>query len=341
MKVLLQLLFLLFVSVMMVTCEQETYPHIRVTQTESIFDPELHFGSVNSQKTFGISNRGSGTLSWSISENLNWLVTDKTEGNSIDDTTIVTVTVNRDGLEAGVYKGNIEITGGIVDVILKVTMVVAITGTFTDSRDNHEYNWVQIGDQIWMSENLAWLPKVFPPSEGSFTEPYYYVHSYEGTNVAEAKAMENYKIHGVLYNLPAALVACPDGWHLPSNDDWDKLVKYVNNGFGPYTREAFRWTDNEGEHLSDSYKGAGKHLATFYNGTNDFGFSGVPSSYRHNKYDFGHLGSSGYWWSTTEFFHKNKTWGARLAILPYSSKVSFIMYDTYEDYGISIRCIKD
>jgi hypothetical protein len=34
------------------------------------------------------------------------------------------------------------------------------SGTFIDSRDNHEYKWVRLGDQIWMAENLAYLPRV-------------------------------------------------------------------------------------------------------------------------------------------------------------------------------------
>ena len=72
-----------------------------------------------------------------------------------------------------------------------------ITGTFIDSRDNTEYSWVQIGEQIWMAENLKYLPSVVGPSTGSNTDAYYYVYGYADTDVDEAKATENYATYGV------------------------------------------------------------------------------------------------------------------------------------------------
>jgi uncharacterized protein (TIGR02145 family) len=101
------------------------------------------------------------------------------------------------------------------------------TGTFTDSRDGNTYKWVKIGDQVWMAENLAYLPEVSPPSEYSDTEPCYYVYGYEGTNVSEAKTTYNYKTYGVLYNYLAALTACPNGWHIPTIEEKHQLVNYL------------------------------------------------------------------------------------------------------------------
>ena len=39
----------------------------------------------------------------------------------------------------------------------------ANSGTFTDKRDGHQYKWVKIGEQIWMAENLAYVPFVCAP----------------------------------------------------------------------------------------------------------------------------------------------------------------------------------
>ncbi len=339
MKYLLRLLILFFVSRMLVTCEDDTFPFMFITQTVSGLNPELAFGTVATEKTFGIRNNGTGTLTWNISENVPWLATDKITDYTREDTAIVTVTVNRDGLEPGVYKGEIEITGDNNSINMKVTMVVAITGTFTDSRDNHIYHWVQIGDQVWMSENLAWLPKVSPSADGSFSDPFYYVHSYNGTDVSEAKTTDNYKTYGVLYNWPAALEACPDGWHLPSNDEWEQLAQYIGTELGPYYREESSWSDGEGDHLSVTWGWLGKHLANFGNGTDDYGFSGSPGGNRGSRGDFGYM-RYGHWWSAVESSNYDyKAWGAGLAIT-YGTP-EFFMSCVYRDCGNSVRCIKD
>ncbi|HPJ60225.1 MAG TPA: FISUMP domain-containing protein, partial [Bacteroidales bacterium] len=95
--------------------------------------------------------------------------------------------------------------------------MTVLTGIPTESRlltfnfisctddDGKNYPVVTLGSQIWMAENLAYLPAVSPSSIGSDTEKHYYVYDYQGTNVNEAKATVNYLTYGVLYNWPAAM----------------------------------------------------------------------------------------------------------------------------------------
>lgn len=110
--------------------------------------------------------------------------------------------------------------------------------TMTDSRDGKSYRIVTIGSQTWMAENLRYMPKQH--STMSETEPRYYVmfdYSHE-----EELGAEYLKTYGAFYNLPAVMQGekllapgenrvvqgiCPDGWHVPSQAEWDALARYV------------------------------------------------------------------------------------------------------------------
>jgi len=137
------------------------------------------------------------------------------------------------------------------------------TGTFTDPRDSNIYKTVTIDTQVWLAENLKYLPSVVHPETGSRITPYYYVYNYEGTNVVDAKATANYSTYGVLYNWEAAKAACPAGWHLPSKDEWTELTIYSG-------------------------------------GTNATVFPVFPGGIRREDGLFYGLEYSGSWWSSTE-----------------------------------------
>jgi uncharacterized protein (TIGR02145 family) len=95
--------------------------------------------------------------------------------------------------------------------------------------DGKNYSTVKIDTQTWMAENLAYLPSVSPSATayGSETSPYYYVQGYEGTSASIAKATAQYAAYGVLYNWEAAKIACPAGWHLPTDPEWATLTTYL------------------------------------------------------------------------------------------------------------------
>ncbi|MCX6225207.1 MAG: T9SS type A sorting domain-containing protein [Bacteroidia bacterium] len=92
--------------------------------------------------------------------------------------------------------------------------------------DGNYYPVVNIGRQTWMAGNLAFLPMVNPSTQGSENTPYLYVYNYQGTDTGSARENDNFSNYGVLYNWPAALIACPSGWHLPSDQEWDWLTNF-------------------------------------------------------------------------------------------------------------------
>jgi len=224
------------------------------------------------------------------------------------------------------------------------------SGTFTDERDSTEYKWVKIGEQIWMAENLAYLPKVSPPSDGSNTEPYYYVYGYKGSSVREAKETDNYTTYGVLnyttcgvlYNWPAALEACPDGWHLPTDEEWKQLEMYIGMSQSEADQAGNRGTD-EGTKLK-----ATSGWNNNSNGTDDYGFSALPGGYRYYgfsalpggyRYDGGYfltIGYTSYWWTATELGSNE----ARRRHLYYNG-TDIYRYYSYKKAGFSVRCVRD
>jgi uncharacterized protein (TIGR02145 family) len=233
------------------------------------------------------------------------------------------------------------------------TLQEELTGTFVDTRDNKTYDWVKIGSQVWMSQNLAYLPAVSPPSTGSETAKHYYVYGYEGTNVSSAKATANYMTYGVLYNWPAAMNSaassdanpsgvqgvCPSGWHMPGDTEWTQLENYlIANGFnydGTTTENKIgkSLAGNTNWNTTTTAGAIGNNLSV----NNRSGFSALPGGGRGQSSGiFVYVGEYGRWWSSTEQSSTN-AWNRSLIY----SNTSFDRYYALKAVGYSVRCVKD
>ena len=80
-------------------------------------------------------------------------------------------------------------------------------GEFTDIRDGEVYNTVQIGEQVWMAENLN--------------------HSSKSAGAIYSNSSMLSEVFGKLYCWEMAMEVCPDGWHLPSDDEWITLADHL------------------------------------------------------------------------------------------------------------------
>lgn len=224
---------------------------------------------------------------------------------------------------------------------------------FEDIRDGNIYQYVTIGDQVWMAENLAYLPGVVGPATGSEdtglgASAFYYVYGYDGTSVAAAKATSNYAAYGALYNWTAALSACPDGWHLPSDAEWTQLETYLaNNGYnydgstGPVSGSGVR--DKIAKSLASEIgwstsdvEGSPGNTEDYVEYINKSGFTALPGGMRYSDGLFYNIGNDGFWWSTTES-SSNIVW-YRLLRYNYSN-VS--RYQNEKANGLSVRCLRD
>jgi uncharacterized protein (TIGR02145 family) len=213
------------------------------------------------------------------------------------------------------------------------------------------YTSVIIGDQIWMGQNLAYLPSVSPSSAISGIEKKYYVNGYEGTSTITAGATANFSDYGVLYNWPAAtdgttgssLVpsgvqgVCPSGWHLPSDGEWKKLE--VSLGMTQVDADIifYRISGLVGKKLK-----SGSGWDQGGNGDNSSGFAAVPGG---DSYSTGFTApgiSSNFWTATS--YDVAYSWYREL-----DSRYSdgLYLYDGITRYysskskGFSVRCVKD
>ncbi|HER09350.1 MAG TPA: hypothetical protein ENO20_10630 [Bacteroides sp.] len=184
----------------------------------------------------------------------------------------------------------------------------ATSGKFIDIRDKEDYSWIRIGDQIWMAENLN-----HRTSEGSMVY---------GDQPPQ---------FGRLYNWEAAKDACPDGWHLPTDQEWMELEMHLGMSKSEHAAEGYRGKNVGGQlketgtsHWDRPNKGA----------TNTTGFRALPGGYGSSN-TISNVGSMGYFWTSTE---KDLTAAWYRRLFDYSGEIE-------RDYRkktdmFSVRCVR-
>jgi uncharacterized protein (TIGR02145 family) len=242
-----------------------------------------------------------------------------------------TMYIMKNGNVIGKYNVNTQIDS----IVFSKGQTIKYT-LFMDTRDGQVYRTVIIGNQVWMAENLKYLPSVIESSYGSETVRYYYVFGYEGISVPNATQTDNYKTYGVLYNWMAAMDGgassnlnpgkvqgvCPSGWHLPSDSEWTQLTDYL--GGEAFSGDKLKETGTD--HWKSPHDGA----------TNETGFTGLPGGYRFYTGMFLDIEKYTYWWSATEN-DAHHAWQRGTVYYMHDLRRT---YD-YKETGASVRCIRD
>ncbi|MDR2591325.1 MAG: fibrobacter succinogenes major paralogous domain-containing protein [Chitinispirillales bacterium] len=192
-------------------------------------------------------------------------------------------------------------------LLLSAVMAVCLVGcggssssSLNDSRDGQKYRTVKIGNQVWMAENLRF--KI-------------------GDSWCYENSEDNCKKYGRLYDWNMAKIACPKGWHLPSDDEWEELITVVGSSeAGKKLKSKNGWNGNA-------------------EGTNVFGFSSLPGGYRTSKGAFDKIGFGGLWWTASDD-DSYYSYGIECRIMESNyNGVKSLKFN--ESSGASVRCVAD
>ncbi len=239
------------------------------------------------------------------------------------------------------------------------------TSTIKDI-DGNEYKTVLIGDQEWLSENLrvtkynngdAILAAegLGDPGGDLITDGAYTVYPHQGGYFDDDDAeginsdIEMVAYYGNLYNwfvVDDERGLCPEGWHVPSDDDWTQLVNYVvaqgfpdeqdnPNGTANALKSCRQVISPYGDDC-DTNRHPRWNASDTHHGFDEFGFSALPGGWNGSSL-FSGLGSSGFWWSATEY-NKSSPFAWSLFLTYYGH----VWHDGYAKSSfLSVRCIRD
>ena len=230
----------------------------------------------------------------------------------------------------------------IVDILDIVSLVNIIlngdTSTVTDI-DGNIYETVQIGDQLWMAENL----KVSRYRNGNDITTGLEAFEWIGANAGAYSVYDNdsynAEVYGNLYNWYAAdddRGICPDGWHVPSDTEFMELEMFLGMSESEANSTGSRGI-NEGSKLSGRADlwNSGSLEENIEFGTS--GFTGLPAGNRdYYNAHYNSMGFFGAFWSSTEL-NSLTAWNRELE---YHASVVY-RFNATKQFGFSIRCLKD
>jgi uncharacterized protein (TIGR02145 family) len=181
---------------------------------------------------------------------------------------------------------------------IKVFADPNVTGTFKDERDGQTYKWVKIGNQIWMAQNMNYV-----------TETGCWSYNDDASNRNK---------YGLLYNFYQIKLACPKGWHVPTEKEWAELEATIKSG------------------TADLQSGTGNgYDANCLLSGNDSGFDILFAGIHRQGHNYSDLGQRAWFWTATRIDNPihvrivEKTTGR---IKPSELGTA---------YSLSLRCVKD
>jgi uncharacterized protein (TIGR02145 family) len=213
---------------------------------------------------------------------------------------------------------------------------------FCDPRDGTKYVYVNIGNQTWMAENLKYsangtMGRCFrnlPENCNNYGRLYKLDEMFCSSGCTELQGgVANPNDHSVN-------IACPIGWHLPSTTELEELLTYADPNFVPGSEAS-----GNGKNSS-----ATKLKVSSWGGTDDFGFSSLPSGFCGGGCPDGRERWTTKYPSTTvdpieSTFWWSHAYGAPVPLAKsWHMNTTAVVDDAYQSYSTSAfytRCLKD
>ena len=186
-----------------------------------------------------------------------------------------------------------------------------------DSRDGQVYDTAQIGDQVWMAQNLNYKTN----------DSYCYSEKY-------SQITNKYcKMYGRLYKIGKTLEmtggVCPEGWHVPSKDEWMTLFKTVvaQVNAGVHLKSKTGWKESSGD----------------VSGKDDFGFTALPGGLGHSGSGYEYMGMNAWFLTTTvSDLSDQESCSDCMDIVNFVYNAEDAIFDHRTvEYAVSVRCLKD
>ncbi len=211
--------------------------------------------------------------------------------------------------------------------------------------DGNCYKTIQIGDQVWMAENLKttkyndgtsipnvtdnneWANMPFSEWVGDQLPQTYVIYGAYCwyNNVADTYGND----HGILYNWGAVGTdkLCPTGWHVPGLREWRIICPETDYENGPY-----------GEELMETGKIHWNESAEL-DGTNTTGLTALPGGYRLPTGEFKYSGYRGFYWASDGRMYPEFKYAWDIYYYGRITTPSAVLES--EKQGRSVRCVKD
>ncbi|MGM0650448.1 MAG: fibrobacter succinogenes major paralogous domain-containing protein, partial [Bacteroidota bacterium] len=187
------------------------------------------------------------------------------------------------------------------------------------------YDIVKIGDQYWMADNL----RTNKLNDGTDIQLVEDNGQWSGLDTPGCCWYDNDSAsyaqdYGALYNWYVIETGqlCPEGWHVPTNDDWTELTDFLG-----------------GESVAG---GKLKQMGTTYwsspntGATNSTGFTALPGGRRYNDGTFDSMGYNSYMWSATSI-SVTDAWYRKLSY----DEANMYAGSYSKKNGFSVRCVRD